>query len=144
MEYDKLGVGCEERVIDVQSAREILQDLLQKCEDLLNSENLQGGEEVVALNSSDSKDWMKIAPKYNLYKLCKLMLDNEVEDFVAWTEMALEKVIAFSMSRLPDMIVKQCWKWAHEFEEDKIWEAVHLAGNCRGIMEAWTNQGVDN
>ncbi|GLJ15894.1 hypothetical protein SUGI_0262470 [Cryptomeria japonica] len=138
MEYEKSSSGSDNCVIDVEGPRRILEDLLEKCEGVLKRENLVGDckeEEVAGL--SDSKDWMKVAPSYTLYKLCKLMLGKDIEDFVAWTEESLRNVIACSMSRLPDMFVKQCWKWAQEFEEDKLWEVVHLAGKCRGMMEAW-------
>ncbi|GLJ34308.1 hypothetical protein SUGI_0689600 [Cryptomeria japonica] len=140
MEYDKFGTVCEECVIGGEEACRILEALSNECEDLLRNEKLLGGEEVVAANLSDSKDWIKIAPFYNRYKLCRLILDNEIEDFVESTEDALRNVIACCLSRLPDMIVKQCWKWAQEFEEDKLWEAVDLAWKCRGMMEAWETE----
>ncbi|GLJ34311.1 hypothetical protein SUGI_0689730 [Cryptomeria japonica] len=137
MEYNKLDRGSEDCVRDVQEARGILQDLLEKCKRVLEQENLLGGKKEAAENLSDSKDWMEIAPKYTQYKLCRLMLHEHIEDFVAWTEDALKNVIAFSLSRLPDMLVKQCWKWAQEFDEDKLWEAIDLAGKCKGMMEDW-------
>ncbi|GLJ34313.1 hypothetical protein SUGI_0689760 [Cryptomeria japonica] len=137
MEYEN-PPSCEDCATDAEGARRILKDLSGECEELLRNENLlEGTKNKNAANLSDSKDWMEIAPKYNLYKLCKLMLANEEEDFVAWTKNALQNVLAFSLTRLPDMLVKQCWKWAQEFEEDKLWEAIDLAGKCKGIMKAW-------
>ncbi|GLJ18502.1 hypothetical protein SUGI_0328630 [Cryptomeria japonica] len=131
MEYAGLHFGCE-------GARRCVENLFEENEGLLKQENLLGDcKEKVAADLNDSKDWIKIAPSYSLYKLCKVMLDGDIEDFVEWTEESLRNVIAFSMSRLPDMLVKQCWKWAKEFKEDKLWESIHLAGKCRGMMEAW-------
>ncbi|GLJ58066.1 hypothetical protein SUGI_1490160 [Cryptomeria japonica] len=140
--YKKLDSGSEECVINVVDAPNILQELLRNCEVLLKKESLIGGEEEVAI-LSDSKDWMQIAPKYNLYKLCKLMLEKDIEDLTAWTEVSLKNVIAFAVTRLPNMLVKQCKKWAEEFEEDKFWEAIELAGKCRGMIAAWTKEGMD-
>ncbi|XP_059065391.1 uncharacterized protein LOC131857197 [Cryptomeria japonica] len=161
MDYDKLDPSSEESVTDVQEARGILDTLLKECENLLISENLLGGKKENAVNLTDSKDWMKIAPSYTLYKLCRLMLnksnkdcvgneiencvgkdiedcgDKDIQDFVVWTENALKNVIACCLSVLPDMLVNQCWKWAQEFEEDKLWEVIDLAGKCRGMMGEW-------
>ncbi|XP_059076104.1 uncharacterized protein LOC131875531 [Cryptomeria japonica] len=133
MEYDKLSPDC-------QDAHTFLRDQLGKCEESLKRENLL--EDCKEEDLSDSKDWLKIAPCYALYKLCSVMLeevenDSVSEDFVAWTEASLRNIISCCVAKLPDMLVKQCWKWAQEFEEDKLWEAIHLAGKCRGMMEAW-------
>ncbi|GLJ34310.1 hypothetical protein SUGI_0689710 [Cryptomeria japonica] len=128
MDCDKLDPSCEESVTDVQEARGILDTLLKECEELLSRENLLGDKKENDENLRDSKDWMKIAPSYTLYKLCRLMLNNsnkdcvgneiencagkdiedcgdkDIQDFVVWTENALKNVIACCLSGLPDML----------------------------------------
>ncbi|GLJ18498.1 hypothetical protein SUGI_0328500 [Cryptomeria japonica] len=79
-EYDKLSFGCDE-------GRRFLEDLLENSEGLLRRENLLGDCKVEVV--ADAKDWVKITPTYTIYKLCKLMLDEDVEDFVAWIEESL-------------------------------------------------------
>ncbi|GLJ38683.1 hypothetical protein SUGI_0788460 [Cryptomeria japonica] len=123
-EFYKLQLEYDKKIPDSQEARRFLEGQLEKC----------SKEEVVA-DLSDFKDWAKIAPCYGLYKLCRVMLEENIEDFVTWTEDSLRNVISCCLAKLPDMLVKQCWKWAQEFEEDKLWEAIHLAGKCRGVLQ---------
>ncbi|GLJ18499.1 hypothetical protein SUGI_0328510 [Cryptomeria japonica] len=138
MEYDKLSSDqCEDCVLDDEEVQRFLKNLSRKCQRMLVDENLVEGFSTSPGDLNDSKDWTKIAPSYTLFKICELMLEKDSEDLVKWTEESLRNVIALCMSRLPHMLVKKCWKWAQEFEEDKLWEAIQLAGKCRGLREEW-------
>lgn len=85
----------------------------------------------------DSMNLLEIAPKYSLYKLCRVleMEADTVVDLAAWTETSLRNVIAGCLSKLPHILIKYSRRLAQEFDEDNLWEVIYLAGKARGVME---------
>ncbi|XP_057840108.2 uncharacterized protein LOC131050000 isoform X2 [Cryptomeria japonica] len=92
-----------------------------------------------AVNSDlhDSMNLLDIAPKYSLYKLCRVveMEANTVDDLTAWTERSLRNVIAACLSKLPHILIKYSRRLAQEFDEENLWKVIYLAGKARGVME---------
>ncbi|KAH9299702.1 hypothetical protein KI387_031384 [Taxus chinensis] len=139
--YENLPLAAQESYQDItidspRKSSKALVELLEREKEL--TEKMEGNGNM----NGDIKDCMKIAPRYNLYKLYKILMDAEVdiekaEDLVGWAEMSLRNVIACFLSKMPDMLSKQCRKCAQGFDEDNIWEAVYLAGKARGMMEPW-------
>ncbi|GLJ29397.1 hypothetical protein SUGI_0579600 [Cryptomeria japonica] len=132
-------------------AFEIINELLKETEEQLNAQKLEiiskeeqsGGEEQnFEEQYCDSRDWSAIEGSYSRYRVCKLILSrefNSTNELMEYLYGFLADVIAYCLLKLPNMLVKRCREWAVKFEEEKIWDAMYIAGQVMGVMHQKCN-----
>ncbi|KAH9299279.1 hypothetical protein KI387_030961 [Taxus chinensis] len=82
--------------------------------------------ETLSVNEQKSSPQINIEFAKNLYKVPEELLKTEklledkcekVQDLVGWAEHSLRNVIASCLSKMPELLAKQCRKWAEGFED---------------------------
>ncbi|GLJ29387.1 hypothetical protein SUGI_0579460 [Cryptomeria japonica] len=101
---------------------------------IINKEEQPVGEEYC-----DSRDWSAIAACYSNYRVCKLILkdgfNSENEFKKEYLYDSLADVIGHCLLKLHNVMIKTCREWAVKFEEEKIWDAMYIAGKVVGVMQ---------
>ncbi|GLJ17768.1 hypothetical protein SUGI_0310150 [Cryptomeria japonica] len=115
-----------------EPSEEILK-MQQEAEKCLKDSGLV--EQGTHVEIQDSTDLKKIAPSYSLYRVCKCILHRDGVLQQEKMEDLLDTVIASCVLQFPAKLVRYCREWARDFEEDKIWDRVSLAGKVRGVLE---------
>ncbi|GLJ06601.1 hypothetical protein SUGI_0042810 [Cryptomeria japonica] len=136
------------QVSTTNDPKRALDDFLEKAEEQLRIQKLLEGEQTrpdvekaarrIGDGPQDSKDWNKIVPSYSMYRVCKILNsrnDNNLKELVDYLHNCLGDVIVDCLERLPKMLVRSFGEWALEFQEDDMWEAFHIAGKCKKVVE---------
>ncbi|GLJ14466.1 hypothetical protein SUGI_0233930 [Cryptomeria japonica] len=112
------------------SAKEVLEDNMLLYEDV----------DADGVELQDSKDLLEIAPSYSLFRVCNHLLPNTGDDMMDVGDLSnkiedqLRNLFAHCISQVTDKLVNNSRNWASEFEEDKIWDAVHIAGKVKWVL----------
>ncbi|GLJ14464.1 hypothetical protein SUGI_0233870 [Cryptomeria japonica] len=140
MEFNRLKkyVSTEREILPVEEIRKLM-DSAEKV--LADNKFLYEDVDADGVELQDSKDLLKIAPSYSLFRVCKHLLPNTDDDMMDVGNLSnkiednLRNLFAHCVSQVTDKLVNNCRNWASEFEEDKIWEAVSLAGKVKLVLE---------
>ncbi|GLJ14462.1 hypothetical protein SUGI_0233850 [Cryptomeria japonica] len=141
MEFNRLKYASTERNINIPPVEEI-QNLMNSAQQLLKKNMLFDKDaDTDDVGLQDSKDLTEIAPSYSLFRVCKHLLQNtgndvmELEDLWNKIEDQLGNVFAYCVLQVSVQLVKKCRDWASDFEEEKIWDAVSIAGKVKWVSE---------
>ncbi|GLJ14469.1 hypothetical protein SUGI_0233990 [Cryptomeria japonica] len=144
LEFKKLQKYVSpERNINIPPLEEI-QNLMLSAKTLLADNMLVDGDANADADLDclhDSKDLKKIAPSYSLFRVCKHLLhgtsDHVMDSEDLWNKIEdhLGNIFAYCVLQVVAKLVSNCRNWASDFEEDKIWEAVYIAGKVKCVSE---------
>eukprot|EP01018_Ginkgo_biloba_P019875 Gb_08420 [translate_table: standard] len=98
------------------------------------------GREIADANCGrDSRNWKAVTAGNSLYKLCESIINSprsgSVEEMLDEIHNSLADVVGWCMANVAGVLVEECKKWAERMEEEKVWNAVYIAGIAKGVME---------
>ncbi|GLJ11038.1 hypothetical protein SUGI_0141070 [Cryptomeria japonica] len=141
MYKQRKGKRGAESAVTLEAAFCSIRQKLEKAERYLRRRHML--QEVPSAGAQGAQ-WLKMAPKYSNYKVCKLILADSdsyssVNDLREKLLDSLKDVISSCVLRVPNLLLKSSRHWAAKFEEQKICKAAEIVGKARGLIDAATN-----